>query len=81
MSKLNDLWLTLYGNVTFYRLFWTAIQAGAGIVATKWSGDPVFGGLVTALTVVITSTAREKLGGVLSGSVKPVDEGNLDEEL
>jgi hypothetical protein len=52
----------LYANKTVYRLVWTTVQFGAGAVAVAFGANPVVGALVIALSVIITSEARERLG-------------------
>ena len=63
LAKLKAAWLKLYHNKTFYRLFWTSIQAGSGILAgIQWHrADVAF--IVTGVVTVLTSWAREALGG------------------
>jgi hypothetical protein len=47
---------------TLYRLVWTGIQVGAGLVVVSLGADPQVGALVTVLSVVLTSEARKRLG-------------------
>lgn len=49
---------------TVYKLFWTGLQAGAGVAAAAVSGNPTYGVIVGALAVVITSEARKHLDEV-----------------
>lgn len=62
MSKVIEVAKALYANVTIYRLIWTAITVFSGMVAAEWSNDPRIGLLVAAITQVVTSEARERLG-------------------
>jgi len=52
----------LYADKTVYRLIWTAIQVGAGMVTVALGADPVWGVMVTTLAVIVTSEARKRLG-------------------
>lgn len=53
-----------YATPTGYRLFWTGVQLGCGVVAGALSGNPVVGGVVTLLVTAISSVARERLAKV-----------------
>lgn len=62
LKKIKDAVVAAYTSKgTVYKLVWTGVQAGAGVVAAAVSGNPTFGVIVGALAVVLTSEARKKL--------------------
>lgn len=61
MSRLSEFWKRLYANKTFYRVFWTTIQVGAGLAAAELSDNAEIGLAVVLLTTILTSIARERL--------------------
>lgn len=61
MNKIKEAWLKLYHNQTFYRLFWTTLQAGAGALAAIKTDNATVGLAVTMLVTIISSMARDAL--------------------
>jgi uncharacterized membrane protein YdcZ (DUF606 family) len=61
MTKVMEVLKKIYLNRTVYRLVWTGVQVGAGIVAAKWASSPELGVVVTLVTTVLTSEARERI--------------------
>lgn len=55
-------WLKkLYAIPTIYRLFWTGLQAGVGILAGMTFDSPQVGILVGLVVVILTSEIRNHL--------------------
>lgn len=61
MKKLVELAKKFYASTTGYRLVWTSIQAGAGILVVALGAHPTVGVAVTLLTTFVTSVARQRL--------------------
>lgn len=65
LKKIKDAAISaakkFYATPTGYRVVWTGIQLGAGAAVVAFGADPVYGALVTLLTTVLTSVARENL--------------------
>lgn len=58
---MAEFFKKLYANKTVYRLVWTTIQVGTGLIAGYFADNAGVGVLVTALAVIITSEARDRL--------------------
>lgn len=59
---LVSVWLRLYANTTFYRVFWTAVAALAGYALTYQTENTTLMFWFTLAGTLLSSLAREKVG-------------------